>query len=152
MKVAGCGGEGPRHPNKRDKGCLGWSHVEWTQWRVSRTGRWKRGEGCLSGCGFEVAELLREEGKGRVEGGDRCGKRTLWWRMVEVALMELGLFCYRRENCTEEKFQFSKLLDEDAEKLRLHTLSEAGDLDSLEKKINDSDSEDSSNGSSSNSP
>ncbi|KAF8009631.1 hypothetical protein BT93_J0596 [Corymbia citriodora subsp. variegata] len=33
--------------------------------------------------------------------------------------------------------------DEDADKLRLHTLSEAGDLDSLEKMVDDSDSEDS---------
>lgn len=33
---------------------------------------------------------------------------------------------------------------EDAEKLRLHTVSEAGDLDSLEKMIDGSDEEDSS--------
>lgn len=31
---------------------------------------------------------------------------------------------------------------EDADTIRLHTLSEAGDMDSLEKMVNDSDSED----------
>ncbi|KAL6970150.1 hypothetical protein U1Q18_029855 [Sarracenia purpurea var. burkii] len=65
-------------------------------------------------------------------------------------LSELPDFC-SRDNSLIVKEIFG-VTDEDAEKLRLHTLSEAGDLDSLEKKINDSDSEDSSNGSSSNSP
>ena len=37
---------------------------------------------------------------------------------------------------------------EDADKLRLHTFSEAGDMDSLEKMVNGSDSEDSSEDSS----
>lgn len=37
---------------------------------------------------------------------------------------------------------------EDAEKLRMHTSSEAGDMESLEKMIDGSDSEDTSEGSS----
>lgn len=37
-------------------------------------------------------------------------------------------------------------LSEDADKLRIHTLSEAGDMDSLEKMVEGSDSEDSSEG------
>jgi len=36
------------------------------------------------------------------------------------------------------------VLSEDADKLRIHTLSEAGDMDSLEKMVDGSDSEDSS--------
>lgn len=39
---------------------------------------------------------------------------------------------------------FSSMLSEDADQLRLHTLSEAGDVDSLEKLVDDdSDSEES---------
>lgn len=39
---------------------------------------------------------------------------------------------------------FSLMLSEDADQLRLHTLSEAGDVDSLEKMVDDgSDSEES---------
>ena len=45
-------------------------------------------------------------------------------------------------------FFFSSLSD-DADKLRIHTLSEAGDMDSLEKMVDGSDSEDSSGESSS---
>ncbi|KAA8528883.1 hypothetical protein F0562_036238 [Nyssa sinensis] len=37
---------------------------------------------------------------------------------------------------------------EDAEKLRIHTHSEVGDMDSLEKMVDGSDSEDSTDGSS----
>lgn len=37
------------------------------------------------------------------------------------------------------------VLSEDADKLRQHTLSEAGDMESLEKMVNDSDSEEDSN-------
>lgn len=37
------------------------------------------------------------------------------------------------------------MLSEDADKLRQHTLSEAGDMGSLEKMVNDSDSEENSN-------
>lgn len=44
-------------------------------------------------------------------------------------------------------FFFNFLVSEDADKLRLHTLSEAGDMDSLQKMVNDSDSEDSGEGS-----
>lgn len=36
---------------------------------------------------------------------------------------------------------FRFLFSDDADKLRLHTLSEAGDMDSLEKMVDDSDSE-----------
>lgn len=43
---------------------------------------------------------------------------------------------------------FSLILSEDAIKLRTHTLSEAGDMDSLEKMVEGSDSEDSSEDSS----
>jgi hypothetical protein len=42
------------------------------------------------------------------------------------------------------KFLFA--LSEDADKLRIHTLSEAGDMDSLEKMVEASDSEDSNEG------
>lgn len=42
-----------------------------------------------------------------------------------------------------------KFLSEDAEKIRMHTSSEAGDMESLEKMIDGSDLEDSSEGSSS---
>ena len=41
-------------------------------------------------------------------------------------------------------FLFFSSLSDDADKLRIHTLSEAGDMDSLEKVVDGSDSEDSS--------
>lgn len=44
-------------------------------------------------------------------------------------------------------FNILVIVSEDADKLRIHTLSEAGDMDSLEKMVDGSDSEDSSEGS-----
>ncbi|TXG57436.1 hypothetical protein EZV62_018749 [Acer yangbiense] len=50
---------------------------------------------------------------------------------------------FKRKLAVQALFgKVSIYLSEDADKLRLHTLSEAGDMDSLEKMINDSDSED----------
>ncbi|XP_030551094.1 uncharacterized protein LOC115755723 [Rhodamnia argentea] len=56
-------------------------------------------------------------------------------------LSELPEFC-SQDNSLIVKEIFG-VADEDADKLRLHTLSEAGDFDSLEKMVDDSDSEDS---------
>ncbi|KAI3435065.1 uncharacterized protein J3R85_006487 [Psidium guajava] len=56
-------------------------------------------------------------------------------------LSELPEFC-SQDNSLIVKEIFG-VADEDADKLRSHTLSEAGDLDSLEKMVDDSDSEDS---------
>lgn len=56
-------------------------------------------------------------------------------------LSELPEFC-SRDNSLIVKEIFG-VTDEDADKLRLHTLSEAGDLSSLEKMVDGTDSEDS---------
>ncbi|XP_057478728.1 uncharacterized protein LOC130766062 [Actinidia eriantha] len=61
-------------------------------------------------------------------------------------LSELPEFCSRDSSLVVK--EIFGVADEDAEKLRLHTLSEAGDIDSLEKMMDDSDSEDSSDGTS----
>ncbi|KAL0326768.1 UNVERIFIED_CONTAM: hypothetical protein Sangu_1754800 [Sesamum angustifolium] len=54
-------------------------------------------------------------------------------------LSELPEFCSRDSSLTVKE-----IFGEDAEKLRLHTVSEAGDLDSLEKMVDGSDATDSS--------
>ncbi|KAK4774537.1 hypothetical protein SAY86_009472 [Trapa natans] len=54
-------------------------------------------------------------------------------------LSELPEFC-NQDNSLIVKEIFG-VTDDDADKLRLHTLSEAGDMDSLEKMVDDSDSE-----------
>lgn len=57
-------------------------------------------------------------------------------------LSELPEFCARESSLTvKELFGVS---DEDAEKLRLHTVAEAGDMDSLENMVDTSDLEDDS--------
>lgn len=62
-------------------------------------------------------------------------------------LSELPEFCSKGSSLiVKEIFGVS---DEDAEKIRMHTSSEAGDMESLEKMIDGSDSEDFSEGSSS---
>ncbi|XP_062159540.1 uncharacterized protein LOC133866899 [Alnus glutinosa] len=59
-------------------------------------------------------------------------------------LSELPEFCSRDSSLiVKETFGVT---DEDADKLRIHTLSEAGDMDSLEKMVEGSNSEDSSEG------
>ncbi|CAI9785516.1 unnamed protein product [Fraxinus pennsylvanica] len=55
-------------------------------------------------------------------------------------LSELPEFCSRDSSLTVK--EIFGVADEDAEKLRLHTVSEAGDMDSLEKMVDGSDSED----------
>ncbi|XP_051145567.1 uncharacterized protein LOC127261309 [Andrographis paniculata] len=57
-------------------------------------------------------------------------------------LSELPEFCSRDSSLTVK--ELFGVADEDAEKLRLHTVSEAGDLDSLEKMTNGSDAADDS--------
>ncbi|KAL5828324.1 hypothetical protein ACOSQ4_020121 [Xanthoceras sorbifolium] len=57
-------------------------------------------------------------------------------------LSELPEFCSRDSSLIVK--EIFGVTDEDAENLRLHTISEAGDMDSLEKMISDSDSEDTS--------
>ncbi|KAK4400164.1 hypothetical protein Sango_1122500 [Sesamum angolense] len=57
-------------------------------------------------------------------------------------LSELPEFCSRDSSLTVK--EIFGVADEDAEKLRLHTVSEAGDLDSLEKMVDGSDATDSS--------
>lgn len=54
-------------------------------------------------------------------------------------LSELPEFCSRDSSLTVK--EIFGVADEDAEKLRLHTVSEAGDMDSLEKMVDVSDSE-----------
>ncbi|KAI3453240.1 hypothetical protein Pfo_009903 [Paulownia fortunei] len=61
-------------------------------------------------------------------------------------LSELPEFCSRDSSLTVK--EIFGVADEDAEKLRLHTVSEAGDLDSLEKMIDGSDAPESSDESS----
>ncbi|XP_019163150.1 PREDICTED: uncharacterized protein LOC109159507 [Ipomoea nil] len=61
-------------------------------------------------------------------------------------LSEMPEFCSRDSSLTVK--EIFGVADEDAEKLRLHTISDAGDLDSLEKMVDGSDSEDSSDESS----
>ncbi|XVE92990.1 hypothetical protein REPUB_Repub01dG0151300 [Reevesia pubescens] len=61
-------------------------------------------------------------------------------------LSELPEFCSRDSSLIVK--EIFGVTDEDADKLRLHTFSEAGDMDSLEKMIDGSDSEDSSEDSS----
>ncbi|KAI6670001.1 hypothetical protein NL676_004886 [Syzygium grande] len=56
-------------------------------------------------------------------------------------LSELPEFCSQDSSLIVK--EIFGVADEDADKLRLHTLSEAGDLHSLEKMVDDSDSEDS---------
>ncbi|KAG9141674.1 hypothetical protein Leryth_019309 [Lithospermum erythrorhizon] len=56
-------------------------------------------------------------------------------------LSELPEFCLMDSSLTVK--EIFGVADEDAEKLRLHTTSEVGDLDSLEKMVDDSDSEES---------
>ncbi|GAY47506.1 hypothetical protein CUMW_104960 [Citrus unshiu] len=58
-------------------------------------------------------------------------------------LSELPEFCSRDSSLIVK--EIFGVTDEDADKLRQHTLSEAGDMDSLEKMVNDSDSEENSN-------
>uniref|UniRef100_A0A2P2K130 Uncharacterized protein MANES_04G160800 n=2 Tax=Rhizophora mucronata TaxID=61149 RepID=A0A2P2K130_RHIMU len=62
-------------------------------------------------------------------------------------LSELPEFCSSDSSLVVK--EIFGVADEDAEKLRLHTLSEAGDVDSLEKMVDGSDSEESSENSSS---
>ncbi|XP_022882213.1 uncharacterized protein LOC111399175 isoform X2 [Olea europaea var. sylvestris] len=54
-------------------------------------------------------------------------------------MSELPEFCSRDSSLTVK--EIFGVADEDAEKLRLHTVSEAGDMDSLEKMVDGSDSE-----------
>ncbi|KAF3457927.1 hypothetical protein FNV43_RR02588 [Rhamnella rubrinervis] len=61
-------------------------------------------------------------------------------------LSELPEFCSRDSSLVVK--EIFGVADEDAVKLRTHTLSKAGDMDSLEKMVDSSDSEDSSEGSS----
>ncbi|GFP93986.1 hypothetical protein PHJA_001543000 [Phtheirospermum japonicum] len=63
-------------------------------------------------------------------------------------LSELPEFCSRESSLTVK--EIFGVADEDAEKLRLHTISEAGDLDSLAKMMGGSDSEEESSAESSN--
>lgn len=56
-------------------------------------------------------------------------------------LSELPEFCSRDSSLVVK--EIFGVADEDADQLRLHTLSEAGDMDSLEKMVDGSDSEDS---------
>ncbi|XP_076883639.1 uncharacterized protein LOC143532487 [Bidens hawaiensis] len=62
-------------------------------------------------------------------------------------LSELPEFCARDSSLIVK--EIFGAADEDAEKLRLHTVAEAGDMDSLEKMVDGSDSEDSGESSSS---
>lgn len=62
-------------------------------------------------------------------------------------LSELPEFCSRDSSLVVK--EIFGVTDDDADKLRIHTLSEAGDMDSLEKMVDGSDSEDSSGESSS---
>ncbi|CAI8595286.1 unnamed protein product [Vicia faba] len=57
-------------------------------------------------------------------------------------LSELPEFCSRDSSLVVK--EIFGVTDEDADQLRLHTTSEAGNLDSLEKMVDSSDSEDSS--------
>ncbi|KAL0409086.1 UNVERIFIED_CONTAM: hypothetical protein Sradi_1843000 [Sesamum radiatum] len=57
-------------------------------------------------------------------------------------LSELPEFCSRDSSLTVK--EIFGVADEDAEKLRLHTVSEAGDMDSLEKMVDGSEATDSS--------
>ncbi|XP_040997951.1 uncharacterized protein LOC121243962 isoform X1 [Juglans microcarpa x Juglans regia] len=57
-------------------------------------------------------------------------------------LSELPDFCSRDSSLVVK--EIFGVTDEDADKLRIHTLSKAGDMDSLEKMVDGSDSEDSS--------
>ncbi|KAL2545732.1 hypothetical protein Fot_14965 [Forsythia ovata] len=59
-------------------------------------------------------------------------------------LSELPEFCSRDSSLTVK--EIFGVADEDAEKLRLHTVSEAGDMDSLEKMVDGSDSEELTDG------
>ncbi|CAA2984271.1 uncharacterized protein LOC111395405 [Olea europaea var. sylvestris] len=59
-------------------------------------------------------------------------------------LSELPEFCSRDSSLTVK--EIFGVADEDAEKLRLHTVSEAGDMESLEKMVDGSDSEESTVG------
>ncbi|KAK9274460.1 hypothetical protein L1049_021707 [Liquidambar formosana] len=61
-------------------------------------------------------------------------------------LSELPEFCSRDSSLIVK--EIFGVTDEDADKLRIHTLSEAGDMDSLEKMVDNSDSEDSGDGTS----
>ncbi|KAH7521279.1 hypothetical protein FEM48_Zijuj07G0016100 [Ziziphus jujuba var. spinosa] len=61
-------------------------------------------------------------------------------------LSELPEFCSKDSSLVVK--EIFGVADEDAIKLRMHTLSEAGDMDSLEKMVDDSDSENSEDGSS----
>lgn len=61
-------------------------------------------------------------------------------------LAELPEFCSKDTSLTVK--EIFGVADEDAEKLRLHTVSEVGDLDSLEKMIDDDSDKDDSNESS----
>lgn len=54
-------------------------------------------------------------------------------------LSELPEFCSRDSSLTVK--EIFGVADEDAEKLRLHTIPEAGNMDSLERMVNGSDSE-----------
>ncbi|KVH95797.1 uncharacterized protein LOC112527347 [Cynara cardunculus var. scolymus] len=54
-------------------------------------------------------------------------------------LSELPEFCGRDSSLIVK--EIFGVVDEDAEKLRLHTVAEAGDMDSLEKMVGDSDSD-----------
>ncbi|XP_065864983.1 uncharacterized protein [Euphorbia lathyris] len=57
-------------------------------------------------------------------------------------LSELPEFCSRESSLVVK--EIFGVTDEDAEKLRMHTLSEAGDMDSLEKMVDGSDSDEQS--------
>ncbi|XP_027361312.1 uncharacterized protein LOC113869269 [Abrus precatorius] len=61
-------------------------------------------------------------------------------------LSELPEFCSRDSSLVVK--EIFGVTDEDADKLRIHTVSEAGNLDALEKMVDDSDSEDASEASS----
>ncbi|GER42982.1 cyclic pyranopterin monophosphate synthase [Striga asiatica] len=61
-------------------------------------------------------------------------------------LSELPEFCSKDSSLTVK--EIFGVADEDAEKLRVHTVSEAGDLDALEKMVDGSDSEESNDESS----
>ncbi|WMV13516.1 hypothetical protein MTR67_006901 [Solanum verrucosum] len=64
---------------------------------------------------------------------------TVMFTSIALFVKQLPEFCSRDSSLTVK--EIFGVADEDAEKLRLHTIPEAGNMDSLERMVNGSDSE-----------
>ncbi|KAA8528843.1 hypothetical protein F0562_036198 [Nyssa sinensis] len=102
--------------------------------------------------GKEAMEMLVHSGPVVMEMSGYSEKGFKRKLAVQALFGKVYYFSELPEFCSRDSSLIVKeifgVADEDAEKLRIHTHSEVGDMDSLQKMVDGSDSEDSTDGSS----